>query len=182
MTHPVPKELLGVSALAERLDVSFETVRKWKLRGMPTAGTSETGKRDLYDPVECMRWRSENVMVGGQGGKRNGYSEDEIGTAEAYTRAKARSAEATADKTELETQIRLGQAVLRADVERVWIGAVRLVGNCMDEAAGRLATDIMGYVGDPSGEKRIHVEGMIRKELDAAREKMRQAGVVSEVS
>ena len=177
--NPVPRELLGGYALAERMNVSYETIRKWRIQGMPTAGKSESGKRDVYDPVECMKWRHENKAVGGRGGN-HGESSGDDNTVEALNAARLRKETAMAEKAELENQMKIGQVVWRRDVEKTWTGAVRLMGSRLDNAAARLAPDILGYLGVSDVDKRIGVEQMIRRELDAAREEMKGAGVVSE--
>lgn len=180
MLTPVPRELLGAHALAERLGVTYETIRQYKLQGMPTAGKSESGKRDLYDPVECAVWKTENKPIGGRGGKRGGGDDDEDSPVEALNAARLRKETAMAEKAELENQQKLGQVVWRRDVEKVWTSAVRLIGSRLDNVASRVAPDILGFLGVSDVDKRIAVEQMIRRELDAAREEMKSAGVVTE--
>jgi len=185
----MPVEHITATELAARLGVGVQTIPDYVARGMPVADVTESGRK-RYDPVECLEWQKREGLGKWRLGKGGDYrsksyqeSKEEDGGDEekgTYNAAKIRKMLADAEVAEMKVQQTTGALVLRVDVERVWTQAVRLLGSRLDEACGRLATDLLGTLGISDAERRIEVEKIIRKELDGAREEMARMGVVEE--
>lgn len=70
ISSPEPPGPALAAAVGRRLGVTGQTIRNWRKRGCPAAGTDDAG-RDLFDVEAVRAWQKRN-MTGGRGGRRPG--------------------------------------------------------------------------------------------------------------